>query len=57
MSALPRTADMFSVGIDVRYVPIGDIRQSRITTVIPRIAMPVEEPSTASKADIGRPEV
>ena len=37
----------------VSYVPIGDIRRSRITRAMWHIAMPVEEPSTASKAVIG----
>ncbi len=40
--------DIEPCSFNVAEVPVGDIGQSRITTVIPRIAMPVEEPSTAS---------
>ena len=40
MSALPPKAEVGIYGADVRYVPL------------PEVAIPVEEPSTASKAEV-----
>jgi hypothetical protein len=41
MSVKPPKAEVAVHAADVRYVPLAEV------------AMPVEEPSTASKADIG----
>ena len=51
MSALPPKAGINHTGLNVRFVPIGDIGRFP-NTAMRHIAMPVEELSTASKSDI-----
>ena len=53
MSALEGIADELGEAEHVADVPTRDIRHSRMTTVIAH-RVPVEEPSTASVADIWR---
>ncbi len=52
MSALPPKAEVETHGADVRYVPLAEVGGVQYLATIWLIAMPAEEPSTASKADL-----
>jgi len=49
-TAKPPKADINHTGWNVRLVPTPDIRNVRITGAMWHFAMPVEEPSTVSRA-------